>query len=76
MLELTEDAEIEVGYNVGPENATNKEVFVECSDSSIVSANVTGGKVVIKAKKAGETTVGIYTKYLRGSSVLIILCRI
>ena len=69
MLELTEDAEIEVGYNVGPENATNKEVFVECSDCSIVSASVTGGKVVIKVKKAGETTVGIYTKYSRGTSM-------
>lgn len=65
VLEVEEDAEVEIGYNVGPENATNKEVFLECTDNSVVSAYITGDKVVIKGKKVGETSVRIYTRYSR-----------
>lgn len=63
VLEVEEGSSIEVGYIVGPENATNKEVIVECNNTSVASASASGGKVVINGKKAGETTINIYTRY-------------
>lgn len=63
VLSVEEGSSVEVGYVVGPENATRKEVTAECADTSVAGVSVNGDKIVIRGKTPGETTVKVVTKY-------------
>lgn len=68
VLEVEEGKSIEAGYVVAPEDATEKGVSAECDDSTIASVSVSGDKMIITGKMAGETTVKIYSRYSRDIS--------
>ena len=61
-LELEEGEREKIKYKVTVTKGTNKNVVLKISDKKVISAKASGGKIIVKGKKEGESTITVMTK--------------
>lgn len=61
-LELEEGESENVKYKVTATKGASKKIMIKVSDKKVISAKVSGKKIVVKAKKEGKSTITVMTK--------------
>lgn len=61
-LELTEGERESVRYKVTATKGTSKKIVLKVSNKKVVSAKISKGKIVVRAKKEGKSTITVMTK--------------
>lgn len=61
-LNLEKGERVSIKYNVTATKGTSKKVQLKVSNKKVISAKVSGKKIVVKAKKEGKSTITVMSK--------------
>lgn len=61
-LNLEKGESESIKYNVMATKGTNKKIIIKISDKKVISAKTIGKKIIVRAKKEGESTITVMSK--------------